>query len=148
RPPAVWSAAPPPWGTVCSSAAAGRAPSELNPNSNDSVEIKPVEIFMCLSFPRNSCGPPQKGGPNLCLCLEQQRRLPAPTYDTFVYPVDGRPRGAPLVLREHCDQLAARRLDDVGRAVAQIAELPDGAAQLIDARARERLLAETHLLGA
>src|SRR5215469_10624444 len=82
------------------------------------------------------------------LCLEQHGCIRAPAHEYLVTPVDGRLRGAPLVLGEHCDQLTAGRPDPVGRTVAQIAELPDGATQLVDARTRERLLAEAHLLRA
>src|SRR4029077_18849059 len=62
-------------------------------------------------------------------------------------PVDGRLRSAPLVLGEHRDQLTARGLDLVDGMVAEVAELPHGAAQLVDAGGAHRLLAEAHLLG-
>src|SRR5581483_12052749 len=78
---------------------------------------------------------------------EQHRRIGAPAHIDVIAPVD-RPLGrAPLVLGEYGHDLACGCLDAIDRAVAEIAELPDRALQLIQARAAARLLAQPSLLG-
>src|SRR5580693_83682 len=91
--------------------------------------------------------PPAPAAPAaLRLRLQQDRSVCAPAHEHLVTPVYGRLRCAALVLRKDRHQLAGRGPDPVRRAVAEVAELPHRAAQLIDAHCAHRLLAETYLL--
>src|SRR5262249_44807106 len=82
------------------------------------------------------------------LRLQQHRCIGAPAYKHFIVPVYERFGRAALVLRKHGHELSARGLDLIRRAVAEIAELPDRTAQLIEARTVGWLLGEAHLLRA
>src|SRR5580704_13167457 len=71
-----------------------------------------------LSFPQTVDRP----GPGLC--LQHYCSVCTPAHEYFVAPVDGHLRSAPLVLGKNRHELAARGTDAIGRAVAEVAELP------------------------
>ena len=78
--------------------------------------------------------------------LQQDGRVGGPADVDLVAPVDRPFRGAALVLREDGDELAGGRLDLVSRSVAQVAQLPHHALELIDAPVGVRLFAQPDLL--
>src|ERR1700684_795786 len=78
--------------------------------------------------------------------MQQDRSVGAPAHKYLIAPVDRPLRGAPLVLEKYRNNFTGRRLDAVGRSVAQVTQVPDSPARLVHARGTDRLLAQANLL--
>src|SRR5580692_4703350 len=78
--------------------------------------------------------------------MQQDRRVGAPADEYLIAPVDRPLRGTPLVLEKYRNYFTGRRLDAVGRSVAQVTQLPDRTPQLVHTAGADRLLAEANLL--
>src|SRR5260370_2925714 len=78
--------------------------------------------------------------------LKNHRTIRGPAQIHLVAPIDRPLRRAPIVLREDGDHLSGFRFDQIGRPIAQVAQFPDDALDLIDAAARDRLLAQVDFL--
>src|SRR5882672_12039866 len=84
--------------------------------------------------------------PNNRSLLQNHRTIGGPAQVHLVAPIDGPFRSTPIVLREDGDELSGFGFDPIGRTIAQVAEFPDDALDLIDAVARDRLLAQVDFL--
>src|SRR5579864_4919115 len=80
--------------------------------------------------------------------MQQDRRVGRPADIYLVTPIDAPFRAATLVLSEHGHDLTAGRLDLVSGAVAQIAQLPDHALELVQPRGGAGLFAQADLFRA
>src|SRR5450631_1273891 len=83
-----------------------------------------------------------------CSLLQNDGAIRGPTQIDLIAPID-RPLGsAAIVLCKNGHQLAGLRLDAVRGAIAEIAQLPHHALDLIHPAAVDRLLAQAYLLRA
>src|SRR6202163_1044513 len=78
--------------------------------------------------------------------LQNHGAIGGPAQVHLVAPIDGPLRGALIILRKNGHELSGFGFDAIGRAIAEIAHLPDYALDLIEAVAGERLLAQADFL--
>src|SRR5579862_1161655 len=121
-------------GAVWPSAANGRSNSEPGKSNRDSDRNRSTFVTRT---PVSCSGR---------LRLQYDGRVGTPAQIDFLAPVDRQLGAAPRVLGEGGDDLSALGFDAVGRVVAEIAELPHRAFELIGTRLADRLLGKMNFL--
>src|ERR1700681_2236547 len=78
--------------------------------------------------------------------LQNHGAIGGPAQVHLVAPIDGPLRGALIILRKNGHELSGFGFDAIGRAIAEVAQFPDHALDLIRAPADDRLLAQADFL--